>query len=70
MVRTYILGTYSVMLQMIHDAATMKRVRTAYSLVPRPFIQRVYRFQYNALPSPRAILQAIRAGVGWVWDRD
>ena len=49
-----------------------------FSLVPRPFIQRVYRFQYNARkyglvgiahnPSPRAILKAIRAGVGWVWD--
>ena len=25
---------------------------------------------YQTLPSPRAILKAIRAGVGWVWDRD
>ena len=35
------------------------------SLVPRPFIQRMYRFQYNVRKSPRVILKAIRAGVGW-----
>ena len=28
-------------------------------------IRCLYRFQYNALPSPRSILKAIRAGVGF-----
>ena len=43
------------------DVSTMMGTRSCViksnSLVPRPFIQ-------------RAILKAIRAGVGWVWDRD
>ena len=36
--------------------------RVNFSLVPRPFIQRVPYIVYY--------VKVIHAGVGWVWDRD